>query len=130
MKKCSCCKEVKPLSDFPPNKSKRDGLQSECAECRTDIKRKAVIKNNRKALEYKGCKCEDCGVTFEYPKDKDNYHFHHVVPSSKTSNVSRIISSRGSWKRIEEELDKCVLLCDVCHTNRHKDFNRGLRDTL
>jgi hypothetical protein len=130
MKKCSCCKELKPVSEFPPNRSKKDGLQTECRECRGIIKRNTLNTNNIKSLEYMGCECQDCGVRFEYPKDKDQYHFHHVNPLTKIDNVSRIIARRSSWKLILEELKKCVLLCKPCHMKRHTDFNRGLRPTL
>ncbi|HUS99460.1 MAG TPA: hypothetical protein VMY59_03980 [Candidatus Thermoplasmatota archaeon] len=30
---CSVCKEIKPLSQFPPNKYKKSGLQSYCRLC-------------------------------------------------------------------------------------------------
>ena len=34
---CSCCKEFKPILDFTKNKFKRDGLDSQCRQCRADI---------------------------------------------------------------------------------------------
>jgi hypothetical protein len=83
-----------------------------------------------KSLEYKGHICEDCGNHFVYPKDMGLYNFHHVNPNNKKYSISKMCNQELSWKRIMEELDKCVLLCKPCHINRHTDFNRGLRPTL
>lgn len=34
MKKCSVCGELKPLSEFAINKTKKDGHACDCKECR------------------------------------------------------------------------------------------------
>ena len=130
MKKCCKCKVEKSFSEFPSNKSKKDGLQTECRECRSLVKKNPLIENHKKSLTYKGGVCEDCDKVFEYPRDMEDYHYHHTNPSTKSNNVSRIIAKRYSWKSIQEELDKCVLLCRPCHHKRHKDYNDGLRPTL
>jgi 5-methylcytosine-specific restriction endonuclease McrA len=44
-KPCSKCKEVKPLSAFPPNKAMKDGHDSWCKECRR-VAYKAYRDNN------------------------------------------------------------------------------------
>ena len=33
-KECSCCHKIKPVSEFNKYKSKIDGLQTKCKECR------------------------------------------------------------------------------------------------
>lgn len=37
MKKCTKCKEEKPLSDFNKNKSRKDGYQSSCKKCHSKM---------------------------------------------------------------------------------------------
>jgi len=80
----------------------------------------------KRAYEYKGGKCEDCGaIPFE---SSLRFEFHHIDPSTKGSHWGGI--KRRNWEIQKEELDKCVLLCKPCHMKRHTDFNRGLRPTL
>lgn len=38
-KRCSRCGEVKPRADFPPNRHRREGLQSYCRTCGTAMQR-------------------------------------------------------------------------------------------
>jgi len=94
-----------------------------CREC-TNRKQKATYRrvklrdgtlkhrNKRKAIEYLGGVCCICGL-----KDAcvDVYDFHHVVEKSFT--VGNKLN--GRWDRIQEELDKCVLMCANCHRRYH-----------
>jgi hypothetical protein len=73
---------------------------------------RAVAKRRRKikmmAIAYKGGKCEICG----YKKYQGVLDFHHLRDKEFT------IGNKGytrSWKKIQNELDKCVLLCANCH---------------
>lgn len=38
-KKCSCCGQVKPLSDFPVNKGCKDGHTGQCKKCKVKLAR-------------------------------------------------------------------------------------------
>lgn len=78
-----------------------------------------AVRNRRKkirimAVKYKGSKCEQCG----YYRCLEALEFHHTDPTKKDFSIS----SRGytrSWKRVQEELDKCVMLCANCHRETH-----------
>lgn len=48
MKKCPCCKETKPISEWGKNKSQRDGLGTHCKTCSASKSR-----NNRKNPKVK-----------------------------------------------------------------------------
>ena len=74
-------------------------------------KRKALRK---KAVEYKGGKCEICG----YCKCAEALEFHHKDSSKKDFGISGKGYTR-SWEKVKEELDKCVLLCANCHREVH-----------
>jgi 5-methylcytosine-specific restriction endonuclease McrA len=68
----------------------------------------------RKAIAEKGGRCQVCG----YGRCADALEFHHLSSDEKDFGIS----SRGytrSWKKIREELSKCVLLCANCHREVH-----------
>ena len=79
---------------------------------------RAVHKRRKKirqmAVEYKGGKCERCG----YDRYIEALEFHHVNSSKKDFNVSQRGYTR-SWKRVVEELEKCIMLCANCHRELH-----------
>lgn len=65
------------------------------------------------AIAYKGGKCIDCG----YASNHTALSFHHLDPSTKEYDWTKL--RLRSWKSIITELDKCVLLCNNCHSERH-----------
>lgn len=75
---------------------------------------KAVAKRRRKikqlAIEYKGGKCQIC----KYNKCVGALELHHVNKSEKRFGIGDKGYTR-SWKVVQQELDKCVLLCANCH---------------
>lgn len=69
MKTCTKCKEIKPLTEYHNDKSKRDGLREQCKECR--CKHPKIVHKNciacgdsflaegyAKAQKYCGEKCQ------------------------------------------------------------------------
>jgi predicted HNH restriction endonuclease len=81
-----------------------------CASCYTKQRR---LQLKDKAIEYKGGKCSICG----YDKAKECLAFHHLDPSTKEFTLSR--SFNRSWKSLQKELDKCILVCLNCHGEIH-----------
>ena len=67
----------------------------------------------QKAIEYLGGKCVKCG----YNRNWAVLEFHHSNGVDKDICISDLIHQ--AWKRIKEELDKCVLLCANCHREEH-----------
>lgn len=72
-----------------------------------------MISLKRKAVVYKGGGCIVCG----YDKCDAALEFHHLDPEEKDFSIS----SSSSWRKIKNELDKCVLLCCRCHREVHFD---------
>ena len=66
------------------------------------------------ALEYKGGQCELCG----FSKCTEALEFHHVKSSGKDFSISEKGYTR-SWKKVKEELDKCIQVCANCHRELH-----------
>lgn len=75
-------------------------------------------------VEYKGGKCIKCG----YNKCLAALDFHHRDPKTKRYAVSKLYSiSLKRLSEIEEELDKCDLLCRNCHAESHYELNNKNR---
>lgn len=56
-KRCSKCKEIKPISEFCKNKNHKDGHSSSCKTCKKDYRQsekgKAAIKRYKQSVKYK-----------------------------------------------------------------------------
>ena len=78
----------------------------------------AVRKRRRKvrkmAIDYLGGRCSQCG----YDRCMEALEFHHTDSSEKDFGISNRGYTR-SWKRVQEEIRKCVLLCANCHREVH-----------
>lgn len=72
--------------------------------------------NKLKAIKYLGGQCKNCHGEF-HPAI---YEFHHTDPLTKDRDPSKVLGL--SWKRIQEELDKCELLCANCHRLVHHNW--------
>lgn len=90
---------------------------------RAEYMREAVkrrrIKLREMARASKGNKCILCG----YSKCKRALGFHHIDPSKKEFDLSSKGLTR-SWKRIEKEIKKCVLVCANCHMEIHEGITQ------
>lgn len=78
----------------------------------------AVAKRRKKirqmALNYLGGKCMICG----YHRCSAALDFHHVDETTKSFGLSQNGITR-SWKRTQQELKKCILVCANCHREIH-----------
>lgn len=84
--------------------------KSVCNSCLVNSRRPLL---KRRAIEYKGGKCEVCA----YSKCVRALAFHHTDPTRKDFQISARMTS--AWDVIVKELDKCVLLCANCHAEAH-----------
>ena len=84
-----------------------------CKACHNKRQMDYVRKLKRKAVEYKGGECQECG----YKKNYAALDFHHLNPKEKDVNWNT--SRHWSWNRLVKELDKCVLVCHNCHAEIH-----------
>ena len=69
--------------------------------------------HKQKAICSMGGKCSKCG----YDKCPASLDFHHINPLEKDSTIKSLMDK--SWKKIEKELTKCILLCSNCHREYH-----------
>lgn len=126
---CNKCNTEKNIECFSINKTKRDGRESTCKDCRKkyakqwynnnkDLHKKRArssnIKRQRdnrlKLIEYlSNHPCVDCGE--DRPECLDFDHVHGV----KRGNISTMVGNSLSWDRILEEIEKCEVRCANCH---------------
>ena len=108
--KCFDCKEIKPLDDFGNKSDMWHGKSTRCKPCNLIHNRK---REDNKRAELNVIKesigCMICG----YNEDGSKLHFHHRDPSTKLFSIGKGVSY--SPQKLQEEIDKCDLLCAGCH---------------
>ncbi len=106
---CSSCNKILDSSCF----YKSDLREQECpyriAQCK--ICKQNRVWNNRRYIQSK--KSEGCTICGE--KDIACLDFHHL--DSKYDQVSHM--QTHSMKLINDEIDKCIVLCSNCHRKLH-----------
>lgn len=112
-KRCSKCGEELPLTEFY---SKGNGkLRAECKKCHNDYVKNKYKQRKSQIDEIKTqYRCQKCGEDRSYVLD-----FHHVGPIQKEKTVARMISNNRPMEKIEEEINKCIVLCANCHRAFH-----------
>lgn len=77
------------------------------------------IRKKRKLIDYKGGKCERCGLESEV---NGVYVFHHRNPEEKEFRISGV---QNSFEACRVEVDKCDLLCQNCHAIVHWEWDKN-----
>ena len=75
-------------------------------------------RTKEKMVIYMGGKCQCCG----YNTCHDALAFHHLDKNEKDLSFSKIRANPKSWNKIVEELRKCILVCNNCHSEIHAGF--------
>ena len=65
----------------------------------------------------RGSQCEQCGILYN-GKNAGIFDFHHTNPLLKKFGVS-LANMNRKLATLEEEADKCILLCCLCHRLIH-----------
>lgn len=115
---CPKCKSMKLKINF--YKRKRGGEYSYCKKCFNELCTERQQQIKLKCIEYMGGKCR-CG----YNQCVGALEFHHKDPTQKDPKI-RFGNSRVSFKKIEKELDKCIMLCANCHREEHEKIRMAL----
>lgn len=130
MKRCPRCGEVKPLSEFPRNPGRRDGVHSICKTCRRIYEHERYERLHGKTIEYRpqrsergrgawlrslkeGRACTDCGRA--YPPQV--MQWDHKPGYEKVGDISEAFWGR-SRDEVLAEIAKCDLVCTNCHIIR------------
>ena len=136
---CIKCNEEKPLDDFS-FKNKTKNIRSSCCKACHKKYAKQHYKKNKKTYvararkSIKEYKARNRELIIEYllknpcivcgEKDIIVLDFDHRNPKEKSHNVSMMINSGHSWETIQQEIEKCDVLCANCHRRKTaKQFN-------
>lgn len=119
VKMCAGCKVPKSLEEFSTTSKPR----SLCKKCLYKHQSKRWLSKKLSAISYLGGRCIDCG----YNKHWAAFDFHHRDPNSKEYDWRKL--RLRSDESIKKELDKCDLLCCICHRIRHASGDHSLADT-
>jgi hypothetical protein len=103
-------KEVKKAKNKEYSRKHYEANKKQLIEANSKYKQK-------KWREWKTYKsslcCAQCGFSHIAALD-----FHHEDPTTKEYDVNRLISN-GQFKKAEEEIKKCIVLCANCHRIHH-----------
>lgn len=86
--------------------------------------RRDMAKRKERALSYLGTACAKCGSTQRLEID-------HIDQATKTYDIGSFLNK--PWEELMLELDKCQLLCHLCHKEKtrrelqqREPWNKGL----
>jgi Zn ribbon nucleic-acid-binding protein len=115
--KCVKCGQIEKKPYKVKSGNRKGKIQSYCRKCnhQNTLDRQRDFKI--KCVEYKGGSCIICG----YNKYIGSLDFHHIDPSKKDFNLSKVRNTSFSKNeiKIKKELDKCILVCRNCHGEIH-----------
>lgn len=113
MKTCVACGETKPVDMFIQKKNK-------CRACYNEYMASYMLARYHKRrawfIEQQGSVCALCGRT-DLPFEID-----HIERTEKSFNVAQKLNS-SSWSSLQDELEKCQLLCTECHGKKTASEN-------
>ena len=112
---CTKCGKELPVDQFNWRDKNKGTRRSECKICHSSyMKNKYQEKKNIINQLKQKQSCAKCGDNRFYVLD-----YHHLDPNVKDMNISRMLSNRSNIKDVEQEIDKCIVLCANCHREFH-----------
>jgi len=76
------------------------------------LEQRAILRDAVNERKSKGCVL--CG-SYAY------LQFHHVFQKKKSTEIAKLLYRGASLKRLEQEMDKCIVLCASCHEKIHNE---------
>ena len=140
MKQCTKCGSFKDKIEFSKQSKYVDGQSYWCRVCWkqyrkeyrfSNLEKQRIYNNDQRAKRiqwFQKCKstipCADCGQIYEpYCMDYD----HIPENGKKIKSISRMVMDNTPKEVIFDEIDKCELVCLMCHNRRtHDRFNEKL----
>ena len=131
-KTCRVCKQAKDKSEFYNSghvtlagRMIKDTL---CKPCKRSYNKKRNNKIKAWVNNYKSSRgCEKCGYSFDTHSSfkTSALEFHHAQDNKKFA-IGNAQELGYSIESIQEEINKCVLLCSRCHAELHSNERHNL----
>ena len=134
MKQCNRCNEEKEITEFYKNSKRVYPYCKVCAkkayaekhyqankETYKEKSRKSAKNTIQLYKEYKATlSCTQCGESRPWC-----LAFHHTDPKEKDIEVAKLVGM-NSRKRLQAEIDKCIVLCHNCHSDLHYQEKKSI----
>lgn len=88
-----------------------------CKACVVEGVTRKRRRNKIILVEYLGGCCTECG----YSKCIGALEFHHIDSTKKDFGLAQSGVTK-SLDKLKQEVDKCILLCNRCHTEAHAEL--------
>ena len=133
---CSTCKLSKTIDAFSKNKTKKDGLNYECKDCRVIYIKQHYTENKQYYKDKTNNRCKklrawlfELKTTLKCSKCEENHiaciEFHHRDQTQKDFEISKAVAKGFTKERILEEIAKCDVICSNCHRKLHWETKTG-----
>lgn len=112
---CLRCEVPLAPADAKFTKAEYEGY---CRRCRKRMAtarcmRRQAAENKVKIRKIKeAAGCQHCGI-----EDHRVLQFHHV--GKKELHIAQAMHRGVSWKKLEKEIERCIVLCANCHIIEH-----------
>lgn len=110
--KCLKCGIEKESDLFHKKRNGRPNTR-QCIRCASILGKSKRQAFKDQCLAYKGGKCCTCG----YDRCIEALEFHHLDSQEKDFELSSV--RHTDFERVQDELDKCILVCANCHREIH-----------
>jgi len=122
IKRCITCGKYFPFNhEYFYHRGK--SLRANCKKCHNIYQAIALAKWRKntkdRIIKYLGGKCKRCG----YNRCSDALICHHRNRVEKYDAVANLMKNPRKWEIIEQEINKCDLLCSNCHAEVHHAEN-------
>lgn len=132
---CGCGKQIKNKDKYGRDKKFISGHNNRKYKDLTQHKREWNHRNRESRYESKvqrghrlkarviqhlDNKCVKCGLSYN-GKNACIFQTHHKNPTQKNFSINTRTLINYAWKKILEEMNKCVLMCANCHFQEHNE---------
>ena len=86
-----------------------------------NIQRAAKWRRSGRIKVSRGCESGSCPLPSDFLFEPVDLDFDHIDANLKKGNVSDLIRSDYAWPTIQDEIDKCRVICKLCHARHSRD---------
>lgn len=105
-KRCSTCKEIKPVSEFNKNRSAKDGLQKQCKDCHRECVRRyrATNKDQCRRWSYRSTRKKNnisLELAHRHGQPWEDWENEFVLANNGLTVYQKAVKLGRSYKSVE-----------------------------